>query len=63
MLAYRAYSSTVNIEAQCSSQTSEDFYQITLHHITEDDTVHSHRIENLTPYDSDYVQPFTKLII
>jgi hypothetical protein len=40
-------SSTLNMEATCSSETSVDFQWTTRHYIPQDRTFHSHRCENL----------------
>jgi hypothetical protein len=40
-------SSTLKIEAICSSKTSDATQQTTRRHIQEDDTLHTHRCENL----------------
>jgi hypothetical protein len=45
-----AYSSTLNMEATCSSETSGDFQQPTWRYIPEDTAVHNHRCENLKSY-------------
>jgi hypothetical protein len=42
-----AYSSTLNIEAVCSSQSLVGFHQTTWHFTPEDRTLHSHCCENL----------------
>jgi hypothetical protein len=43
-------SSTLKMEAICSSETSVATQQTTRHHIPEDDTLHSHCCENLKSY-------------
>jgi hypothetical protein len=42
-----AYSSTLNMYAACSSETSVAFYRTTRGYIPEDSTLHSHRCVNL----------------
>jgi hypothetical protein len=44
------YSSSVKMEAKCSSETSVDFQGTTRRYIPEDDTLHNHRCENLRSY-------------
>jgi hypothetical protein len=46
-----AYSSTLKIEATCSSETSGATQRITGRHIPEHDTLHNHRCENLKSYE------------
>jgi hypothetical protein len=41
-----AYSSTLNMEAICSSETSVDVQWTTRRYIPEDGTLHNHRCEN-----------------
>jgi hypothetical protein len=43
-------SSTLKMEAICSSETSVETRRNTLCHITEDDTLRNHRCENLKSY-------------
>jgi hypothetical protein len=43
-------SSTLKMEAICSSETSVASQQTTRRHIPEDDTLHNHRCENLKSY-------------
>jgi hypothetical protein len=43
-------SSTLKMEAICSSETSVATQQTTRRHIPEDDTLHNHRCENLKSY-------------
>jgi hypothetical protein len=43
-------SSTLKMEAICSSETSVETQQITQHHIPEDVTLHNHHCENLKSY-------------
>jgi hypothetical protein len=43
-------SSTLKMEAICSSETSVETRGTTRHHIPEDDTLHNHRCENLKSY-------------
>jgi hypothetical protein len=43
-------SSTLKMEAICSSETSVEIQQTTRRHIPEDDTLHNHRCENLKSY-------------
>jgi hypothetical protein len=50
-----AYSSTLKMEATCSSETSVDFQQATLHYIPEDRTLHTHLCENLKSYEDSSV--------
>jgi hypothetical protein len=45
-----AYSSTLKMEATCSSETSADFQRTTRRYISEDRTVHNHGCENLKSY-------------
>jgi hypothetical protein len=42
------YSSILKINAVRSSETSLNFYRTTRNHIPEDNTPHSHRVENLS---------------
>jgi hypothetical protein len=42
-----AYSSTLKMEATCSSEMSVDFYRTTRIYVPEDTTLHNHRCENL----------------
>jgi hypothetical protein len=44
------FSSTLKMEAICSSETSVSSQQTTRRHIPEDDTLHNHRCENLKSY-------------
>jgi hypothetical protein len=44
------YSSTQNMEATCSSETSADFQRTTHRYIPEDRTLRSHSCENLRSY-------------
>jgi hypothetical protein len=44
------FSSTLKMEALCSSETSVATQQTTRRHIPEDDTLHNHRCENLKSY-------------
>jgi hypothetical protein len=43
-------SSTLKMEAICSSETTLATQQTTRRHIPEDDTLHNHRCENLKSY-------------
>jgi hypothetical protein len=43
-------SSTLKMEAICSSETSIEARRTTRHPIPEDDTLHNHRCENLKSY-------------
>jgi hypothetical protein len=43
-------SSTLKMEAICSSETSVDTQRTTRRYIPEDDTLHNHRCENLKSY-------------
>jgi hypothetical protein len=43
-------SSTLKMEAICSSETSVETRRTTRRHIPEDDTLHNHRCENLKSY-------------
>jgi hypothetical protein len=45
-----AYSSTLKIEATCSSETSVYFQRTTRRYITEDRILHKHRCENVQSY-------------
>jgi hypothetical protein len=45
-----AYSSTVKIEATCSSETSVEFHRTTRRYIPEDRTLHNHCCEYLKSY-------------
>jgi hypothetical protein len=45
-----AYSSTVKMEAKCSSETSVDIQRTTRCYIPEDGILHNHRCENLKYY-------------
>jgi hypothetical protein len=42
------YSSTIKMEASCSSETSVDFQQTTRRYISEDRTLHNHCCQNFT---------------
>jgi hypothetical protein len=44
------YSSTVNMEKICSSETSDEFHGTRRRHIPEDSTFHTHRRENFKSY-------------
>jgi hypothetical protein len=44
------YSSTLKMEATCSSETSVDFQRTTQRYNPEDKTLHNHRCENLKSY-------------
>jgi hypothetical protein len=44
------YSSTLKMEAVCSSETSVDFQRTTRRYIPQDRTLHNHRCENLKSY-------------
>jgi hypothetical protein len=50
LVSCSAYSSTLKMEAICTSDTSVDFQRTTRHCIPEDSTVHNHRCENLKSY-------------
>jgi hypothetical protein len=41
------FSSTLRMEAICSSETSAEYQRTTRHYISEDRTLHNHRCENL----------------
>jgi hypothetical protein len=43
-------SSTLKMEAICSSEMSVETQRTTRRHIPEDDTIHNHRCENLKSY-------------
>jgi hypothetical protein len=43
-------SSTLKMEAICSSETSVETQRTTRRHVPEDDTFHNHRCENLKSY-------------
>jgi hypothetical protein len=45
-----AYSSTLNMEAKYSFETSVDFQRTKWRYIPEDRNLHNHRSENLKPY-------------
>jgi hypothetical protein len=45
-----AYSSTMNMKATSSFETSVNFQRTTRHYIPEDRTLHNHRCENITSY-------------
>jgi hypothetical protein len=45
-----AYSSTLKMEAMCSSETSADFQRTTRRYIPEDSTLYNHHCENLKSY-------------
>jgi hypothetical protein len=45
-----AYSSTLKMEATCSSETSVNFQHITCRYIPEDTTLHNHCYEILESY-------------
>jgi hypothetical protein len=44
------YSSTLKMEATCSSETSVDLQWTTRRYIPEDRTLYNHRCESLKPY-------------
>jgi hypothetical protein len=44
------YSSTLKMEAKCSSETQAAFQRTKLRYISEDRTFHNHCSENLKPY-------------
>jgi hypothetical protein len=46
----KKFSSTLKMEAICSSETSVESQQTTRRHIPEDDTLHNHLCENLKSY-------------
>jgi hypothetical protein len=50
LVSCSAYSSTLNIEAICSSETSADFQRTARHYIPEDSTLHNHCCENPKSY-------------
>jgi hypothetical protein len=50
MVLAEIISSTLKMEAICSSETSVATQQNTRRHIPEDDTLHNHRCENLKSY-------------
>jgi hypothetical protein len=47
LVSFRTYSSTLKMEATCSSETSVDFQRSTPNYIRENITLHNHRFENL----------------
>jgi hypothetical protein len=49
-----AYSSTLKMEATCSSEMSVAFQRTTRRYIPEDRTLHNHRCENLKSYKSKF---------
>jgi hypothetical protein len=55
-----AYSSTLKMEATCSSETSLDFHWTTRRYIPEDRNHHSHDCENLVKhiFEGDCLFPF-----
>jgi hypothetical protein len=50
LLSCSAYSSTMKMEAMCSSETSVDFQRAIRRYIPKDRTLHNHRCENLKSY-------------
>jgi hypothetical protein len=50
LVSCSAYSSTLKMEATCSSETSVDFHRTTRSYIPEVRTFHNHRCENLKSY-------------
>jgi hypothetical protein len=50
MVLAEIISSTLKMEAICSSETSVETQHTTRRHIPEDDTLHNHRCENLKSY-------------
>jgi hypothetical protein len=50
LVSCSTYSSTLKMEAICSSETSVETRRTTRRHIPEDDTLHNHRCENLKSY-------------
>jgi hypothetical protein len=50
LVSCSAYSSTLKMEAICSSETSVDIQQPTWRYIPEDSTLQNHRCENLKSY-------------
>jgi hypothetical protein len=56
LVSYLAYSSTLKMEAICSSEISVGFQRTTRRYLPEDGTLHNHRCENLKSYiDNQYV--------
>jgi hypothetical protein len=55
--------STLKMEAICSSETSVATQQTTRRHISEDDTLHNHRCENLKSYEIRDVKMLYLLLI
>jgi hypothetical protein len=47
MVSCLDYSSSLEMEAVCSSETSVDFQLTTERYISEDTTIHNHRYDNL----------------
>jgi hypothetical protein len=50
LVSYSAYSSTLEMEATCFSETSAHFQRATRRYIPEDRTLHNHRCKNLRSY-------------
>jgi hypothetical protein len=55
-IASRAHSTSLKMEATCSSETSADFQQTTGRYIPEDRILHSHRCESFKSY-KEYLFP------
>jgi hypothetical protein len=55
LVSCSTYSSILNMEAICSSETSVDFQWTTRRYIPEDRTLHNHRFENLKLYKILYI--------
>jgi hypothetical protein len=57
-----AYSSTLNMQATCSSEISFAFRQSSRHYIPEDINLHNYRYENLKSYEVLKKLPVKKLL-
>jgi hypothetical protein len=57
LLSCSAYSTTLKMEAACSTETLLDFQQTTRRYIPEDRTIHNHCSENLKSYITGHVCP------
>jgi hypothetical protein len=55
LVSCSAYSSTLKMEAICSSETSVDFQRTTRRYIPEDSNIYNHRCENLKSYKHEHV--------
>jgi hypothetical protein len=57
LVSCSAYSTTMKMEAACSTETSLNFQQTTRRYIPEDRILHNHRCEHLKSYQTGHVFP------